>query len=462
MKVRYKITLAFVLLTVILLAALCSLTYYITADQKKTEFDRRLLNRTETIASLLSKLPSNGYQVLSKLDSSTTNLFAAVTLHVYDSTNRNIYQFSKHSVDSFDIDPKIIEEARRKNVVQTSMGKRDIVAVYYKKNQVPIVVVISAIDEYGRKDLNDLGISLLIAFFAGIILSLLAGWLFSRRLLGPVEKIATTVNTISATNIEARLPESGINDEWNKLAVTFNNLLQRLQDSFELQGRFISNASHEMSTPLTAVSNQIDVTLQKNRSNEEYLNVLHSVRADVEHMSALTQQLLNIARTARGGMLSTESIRVDEVIMELPALLRKISPDHTALLFFDNLPENEKLCTVNGNYELLLSAFRNIAENGCKYAPDKTVHISLSFVDTRIIVQFSNHFESLQPDEVEKIFQPFQRGSNAVKEPGYGLGLSLTRRIILLHKGEIKAEVMDKDKLLISVILPSSFSGVQK
>jgi two-component system sensor histidine kinase ArlS len=441
MKVRYKITLAFVLLTVILLAALCSLTYYITVEQKKKEFNRRLQNRTATIASLLSKLPSNGYQVLSKLDSSTTNLFAAVTLHVYDSTNQTIYQFAKLPVDGFTVDPMIVEEARKKEVVQTSVGKREIVAVYYHKKQSPIVVVISAIDEYGRNDLNDLGISLLSAFFVGIILSLLAGWIFSRQLLRPVQKIATTVNAISATNIGARLPESEINDEWNELAITFNNLLQRLQDSFELQGRFISNASHELSTPLTAVSNQIDVILQKNRSNEEYLGVLHSVRDDVEHMSALTQQLLNIARTSRGGMLSTESIRVDEVIMELPALLKKISPDHTALVFFNDLPENENLCTVNGNYELLLSAFRNIAENGCKYAPDHTVHISLLFADTRIIVLFSNQYESFEPDEVEKIFQPFQRGSNAVKEPGYGLGLSLTRRIILLHKGEIKAEV---------------------
>jgi two-component system copper resistance phosphate regulon response regulator CusR len=145
---------------------------------------------------------------------------------------------------------------------------------------------------------------------------------------------------------------------------------------------------------------------------------------------------------------------------ELPALLKKTSPDHTALVFFDDLPENENLCTVNGNYELLLSAFRNIAENGCKYAPDHTVHISLSFVGTRIIVLFSNHYESFKPDEVEKIFQPFQRGSNAANEPGYGLGLSLTRRIILLHKGEIKAELLDEDQLLISVILPSAFAGV--
>jgi two-component system sensor histidine kinase ArlS len=307
-----------------------------------------------------------------------------------------------------------------------------------------------------KKNLAELVKTLSLAFFAGIVLTFFIGWIFSAELVKPVEKIATTVNNISANNIENRLPESPVNDEWNKLAITFNNLLQRLQDSFELQGRFISNASHELSTPLTAVSNQIDVTLQKSRTNEEYLEVLHSVRDDVHHMSALTQQLLNIARTARGGVVNTESTRVDEILMELPSLLKRISPQYAVKLSFDELPENEKLCMINGNYELLLSAFRNLAENGCKYAPDHIVNISLSFTGTRIVIRFSNVYESLRPDEVEKIFQPFQRGSNAANEPGYGLGLSLTRRIILLHKGEIKAELKAND-LEITVMVPSAF-----
>jgi signal transduction histidine kinase len=86
---------------------------------------------------------------------------------------------------------------------------------------------------------------------------------------------------------------------------------------------------------------------------------------------------------------------------------------------------------VDGNYELLLSAFQNIAENGCKYSPDHTVNISLSFIDGRIIVLFTNKAEAAGSIEMDTIFQPFQRGENATGAPGYGLGLSLTRRIIL-------------------------------
>jgi two-component system sensor histidine kinase ArlS len=456
MKVRYKITAAFVLFTVILLAALCILTYYITDKQQQRDFNKRLHNRTATVSSLLSKLPTNsGYEFLSKLDSSTSNLLARLTVTVYDDANKPIYHFARYSTDNFSIDPSFLTDAKQLGTANTNIDDRQLVAVHYSHAK-PITVLISAIDENGKKNLAELVKTLSLAFFAGIVLTFFIGWIFSAELVKPVEKIATTVNNISANNIENRLPESPVNDEWNKLAITFNNLLQRLQDSFELQGRFISNASHELSTPLTAVSNQIDVTLQKSRTNEEYLEVLHSVRDDVHHMSALTQQLLNIARTARGGVVNTESTRVDEILMELPSLLKRISPQYAVKLSFDELPENEKLCMINGNYELLLSAFRNLAENGCKYAPDHIVNISLSFTGTRIVIRFSNVYESLRPDEVEKIFQPFQRGSNAANEPGYGLGLSLTRRIILLHKGEIKAELKAND-LEITVMVPSAF-----
>jgi hypothetical protein len=91
MKIRFKITMAFVLLTVTLLAALCILTYYITDKQQQRDFNKRLHNRTATVSSLLAKLPANsGYSFLSKLDSSTSNLLAHLTVSVYDDTHKPI------------------------------------------------------------------------------------------------------------------------------------------------------------------------------------------------------------------------------------------------------------------------------------------------------------------------------------------------------------------------------------
>lgn len=456
MKVKYRIATAFMLLTMLVLAALCLFIYFNTASQQHQDFEKRLHNRALTAASLLFQHPDNGYRLLSTLNSATANLLVSENINVYNNRNQRIYRFAKNYSDTLATNTDFLNKVRLNGYLSSDLGNKQVVAIYYQQTASPVVVVASAIDETGKNNLADLQQSLILAFIAGSLLSYLTGWLFSKRLLQPIEKITTTVNNISATNIENRLPESAVTDEWNKLSVTFNNLLSRLQESFEVQGRFISNASHELSTPLTAVINQIDVALRKPRTNEEYLAVLESVQADVEHMSTLTQQLLNIARTARGGAIQTEPVRIDEIIMEIPFLLKKISPGYIVQTFFDELPDDENLCTVNGNYELLLSAFRNIAENGCKYAPDHTVKISLSFIENRIVVLFNNRYTFFNPDELESMFQPFQRGANAGKEKGYGLGLSLTRRIILLHKGEIKAEITAPGTILISLILPSS------
>ncbi len=456
MKVRYRIIAAFVLLTTTVLAALCLLIYYMMAEQQKRDFNQRLHNRALTVATLLSKLPANGYDILSKLDSSTTNLLVSENILVYGNNNQVIYRFDKAVADTVAVSPEVLGDARVLGETTARINDKRMLAAYFPGAATPIVVVTAARDENGRENRKDLRWSLGIAMVAGIVLAFVSGWVFSRRLLKPLENISHTVNTISATNIEERLRESTVNDEWNQLSVTFNSLLRRLQDSFELQGRFISNASHELSTPLTVVINQIDVTLQNERTAAEYLKVLRSVQSDVQHMAELTQHLLTLARTARGGALKTEGVRIDEIIMDIPSLMKGISEEYNVLVHFDELPDDEDRSTVEGNRDLLLSAFRNIAENGCKYAPDHTVLISLSFISGRIVVLFSNNYSFFDPSEIETIFQPFQRGSNVSAEPGYGLGLSLTRRIVLLHKGEIRAEIANPGKMLITVVLHSS------
>lgn len=456
MRVKYKITIAFVVLTTIVLASLCFFTYFNTEKDQHNDFAKMLHNRALTISSLLYSLEVVDYGILSKVDSATKNLLTSENVNVFNNRNECIYRFDRNVSDSISIPIHIINQVRKDKYVSTILGNKQIAAIYYKEADLPIVVSVAAIDNNGKIKLLKLKNNLIYGFVIGVILSLFFGLYFSKRILYPLIQISKTVDNISASNIEEKLPTSEHKDEWDTLATTFNKLLARLKESFDMQGRFIANASHELSTPLTSVNNQIDVTLRKERTNEEYLNVLRSVRLDVQHMSALTQQLLNIARTSSGGAIQAEDVRIDELLMELPSKLKKGNQKYKASVFFDELPDEEELSIVKGNYELLLSAFYNLAENGCKYSSNNKVQISLSFVDNRILVLFTNLCDSLKEEDLIKLFQPFQRGVNTQNIEGYGLGLSLTRRIILLHKGEIKAELQNDDSIMISVVLPSS------
>jgi signal transduction histidine kinase len=126
---------------------------------------------------------------------------------------------------------------------------------------------------------------------------LAVGYFFSGRLLQPVRSITQDVADISAQNLVRRLATGSTKDEWYHLASTLNDLLNRLQESFDMQRGFIANASHELSTPLTSISSQLEVALQRERSAEDYRRVMQSTYQDVKHMSRLTHTLLEFRQS---------------------------------------------------------------------------------------------------------------------------------------------------------------------
>ncbi len=227
-------------------------------------------------------------------------------------------------------------------------------------------------------------------------------------------------------------------DEWNYLTKTLNELLDRLQQSFEMQRRFISSASHELSTPLTSISSQLEVSLQRNRDAGEYREVMKSVYQDVRHLSKLTQTLLEFATVSgiRGG-IEIDSIRIDEILMQLPGEIAKMNKEYSVKLEFDQLPENEEKLLVFGNADLLLTAIKNVVSNACKYSPDHLAKIGILVEAKEIIVSVEDKGKGVPENDLKNIFQPFYRTDDSKSISGFGVGLPLAHRIIKLHKGQI-------------------------
>jgi signal transduction histidine kinase len=276
--------------------------------------------------------------------------------------------------------------------------------------------------------------------------------------LSPIRKITNEVTDISAYNLDRRIQTGKSKDEWYELSMTLNALLDRLKESFELQRRFISNASHELSTPLTLISSQLEVSLQRHRSDEEYRRVMESVLQDVHHMNRLVQTLLKFA-TASGnaGGLNIDLVRVDEILMRLPA--EKLDKSYSVSLSFDELPEEEEKLLVFGNEELLFSAIKNIVSNGCKYSTDHHTRVSLAITSRQLIVKVEDKGIGMEEKELENIFQPFYRIPDTSNIKGFGLGLSLANRIIKLHKGSIDVQSQLNKGTLFTISLPIARPG---
>jgi signal transduction histidine kinase len=322
-----------------------------------------------------------------------------------------------------------------------------------------VFIISAANDTDGKMNLARLKTILLLSFAVGIISALIIGFIFSQRLLRPIKKIADDVSDISVQNLTRRVSTGSVKDEWHYLADTFNQLLNKLQEGFELQRRFIANASHELSTPLTSISSQLEVILEKERSNEEYHKVIRSVYNDVRHMGKLTQTLLEFARASgnKGG-LDIDIVRVDEILMRLPSELSKINDEYQVILNFDNMPEEEERLFVFGNEDLLMAAIKNIVLNACKYSEDHETIISLTAGESEIQIKIEDKGIGIPADEIENIFQPFYRANKATEGRGFGLGLSMADRIIKLHKGSIKVSSIVDKGTTFTITIPSATS----
>ena len=455
MPVRLRITFLFTLLVFVILSLLCSGVYYFSYTARIKTIKTRLTNRAITTASFLSQEEIFDQKLVQQIDSLTTISLKNKVVEAYDHQDKIIYKYSDVDGDTLKITPAMLNKARVNGSFYFLQGNKEAVAYYYTDNNSRITIISAAEDVEAKENLAGLENILYLSFFVANIFVLLTGYFFSGGLLQPIKKITEDVAEISAQNLARRIKHGSTKDEWYYLIGTLNQLLNRLQKSFELQRRFISNASHEMSTPLTIISSQIEVTLQKPRDTAEYQKVMRSIYQDVQHMGKLTQTLLEFAKASgNAGGLDINLIRIDEIILRLPSEVAKIDAAYSVTLQFAKLPEEEEKLLVYGNEALLLTAIKNVVVNACKYSGDQHAEINLHSEKDFLFISISDNGDGIPDNELENIFQPFYRVDESRAAGGFGLGLSLAERIIKLHKGNLKVTSENGKGTTFAIELP--------
>jgi signal transduction histidine kinase len=316
-------------------------------------------------------------------------------------------------------------------------------------------VIVSATNYYNTHHLILLKKVLFAGGFISIIIIIYLTNLFSKRFFNPINKIITKVNSISTNNIHLRLDENKNTIEINRLTTTFNNLLNRIEIAFETNKNFISNASHEFGTPLTAIIGEADVALLKDRTLDEYKETLEKILKQSERLNKISQSLLLLAQIGyKENKLNDTVLRTDELILQANEIMNQLIPKNHIKIDFDLLPENPKKLKVLGNKELLILAMTNILTNACKYSSNKPVIVSLASTNNEIVMIFKDQGIGIPESELPFIFDPFYRASNTEAYDGYGIGLSLTQNIIKIHKGELIISSVLHKGVTIQVRLP--------
>jgi len=461
MPIKLKIIFFFTLIVFVILTVVCLSIYYFAYENRENNFKTRLTNRAVTTARLLSQADIFNRSLLQKIDASTTVSMLDKSIQVYDTAGNLIYVYSDKIADTIEVNREILINARKRNNTYFKTDKKDVVAYNYGEGDNRITIIAAAYDPEGRKNLDQLRFILWLSFFAGILITIGAGYYFSQGLLRPVRKIADEVNEITAQNLAKRIKTREQKDEWSYLATTLNILLNRLEESFQTQGRFIANASHELSTPLTSIFSQLEVSLQKDRDADAYRVVMQSVLEDVHNLNRLTQTLLQFASasgTSTG--IDINLVRIDEILLRMPREMKKLNSEYQVKINFVDLPSNEEKLLVFGNEDLLFSAVKNIVVNACKYSDDHFALLELSTSQQKIFITITDTGKGISKEALPHIFQPFYRANENRGEPGFGLGLSLSSRIVKLHKGDIAVNSIAYKGTTFVISLPVALNEI--
>jgi signal transduction histidine kinase len=455
MKIRTRLTLQFLSIGAAIMLVTSVAIYFSAYKFRKDDFLSRLENKAINVAKLLIEVDEIDVDLLRRIERDNPVNLPSEKIIIYNYRNDILYNTDE--LRELSITIKDLNLTRLYERIKFRQDGYEILGLLYTEQLDRFVVIAAAIDLDGLSQLRNLRIILLSVITISIFLLFFAGWVYSGRALEPISDVVRQVEEISFTSLNLRVDEGNGTDEIAKLAHTFNRMLERLEEAFKMQKDFISNASHEIRTPLTAIYGQLQVLMLRDRSPDEYKKTIASVLDDIKALSDLSNSLLLLARTrSETTDRSTGKFRIDELLWQAAEELKKVHQDYSVNLdiHFDYDKGEAKEALIRGNEDLLKVAMINIMENACKFSNDMTVEVMLTCSEDIITIVFSDKGIGIPEPELDMIFEPFRRGSNAGSVSGHGIGLSLVRSIIINHTGSIRISSVLGRGTEISVILP--------
>ena len=288
-----------------------------------------------------------------------------------------------------------------------------------------------------------------------VVLASFLGYWLSGRALAPVNRIIESAEQIGLQNLSQRLPVPKAVDELQRLTVTLNAMLERIESSVMRIRQFTANASHDLRTPLALIRTHAEVALRRTRNESEYRESLSRILSVSEETTYLVEALLTLARADAGvGHLHPAEI-------DLLPLLHKVSREVTTLAQSKGLSFSSEIANqpvwVFGDAAALERLFIAVLENAVKYTPSRgALWLRTCLESEAVEVQVEDTGVGIAAEDLPRIFDRFYRADQARSRhvPGSGLGLSIARWIAESHKGTIDVQSRPGAGSLFRIILP--------
>jgi heavy metal sensor kinase len=288
--------------------------------------------------------------------------------------------------------------------------------------------------------LNHLFLQLAFGLPLAVVIITVGGYLLVRRALTPVEQITRAAERITQHNLSERLPVSSTNDELERLSVSLNRMITRLDDAFQNSKRFVADASHDLRTPLTILRGELENFSEDARLDSEMRERAASLLEEVVHLGKIVEQLFTLSRLD-AGEAQTEWTQFD--LSELA----RTTADQMSLLAEDKgitiVCDISKPVPVKGNRVRLKQVVVNLLDNAIKYTPaNGKIQLRVLAANSRAVLEVEDNGIGISPVDLPQIFERFYRVDQArsADSESAGLGLAIVKSICTAHGAEVEAQ----------------------
>ena len=293
-------------------------------------------------------------------------------------------------------------------------------------------------EHQGEVQMHEISTLSLIILPIILIAAVLGGYFIAKRMLMPIKQITNAAENISrGGDLKKRIELDRGKDELHQLADSFNNMIARLDESFEAERQFTSDVSHELRTPMSVIMAQCEYTLDEERTPQEYERALRLIRRQGRKMTKLINDMLDFVRLERRGT----NYQIEK--LNLSALVNSVCEDMSLIrergISLEHEVEDE--IWVDGNPALLSRLLSNLISNAYRYGKDDGhIKVRLKKSQDEVTLSASDDGIGISREDKEKIFRRFYQADSSRTGSGTGLGLSMVKEIASFHGGSMSVE----------------------
>jgi len=461
LPIKWKLTLWYSLILASILILFSGGVYIYFKNSLQKSIDAKLKSIADVLSTAI--VETHGASVFSNFERYLENVLGKKPkgkfIQIMDSAGRIGAKMSDIDAETLPTPFSSIERALKGEIVYETIETysrqtiRAIILPIVDREKITSIVQVGTSLEDFDETMKRLLIIFLISIPTSIAITTVSGFFLARKALKPVDKIRRAAIKISSSNLDERIDIGEKRDELGRLATTFNEMIDRLRDSFQRINQFSIDVSHELKTPLTILKGETEVTLRKDRDIEDYKRLLKSNLEEIDRMTKIIDDLLLLSKAdSKDILIKTEDIALKDLIIDVCMNMQIFAKNKGVELVLGDIDE----VILKGDELKLRRMLCNIIENGIKYTSQGgKVEVYSSTNNGYINIHIKDNGIGIPENDIKFIFDRFYRGDKSRRrESGSGLGLSISKWIAEAHRGTIEVTSAPAQGSLFSVRLP--------